>query len=169
VGSWLTRRIGTTNVVRAGLIIEAVGLATIALTLGAASTSFSFLTLLPGFSIFGIGIGFAGSQLNNVILADVPPDRAGATSGANTTVRMLGSALGVAVISSLLSRAALDAGVIHGARTPLIFSTVVVSFGALLSFRIPQVGPPGSRQTESDEVLLAIDESELMAEAVTTQ
>lgn len=40
---------------------------------------------------------------------------------------------------------------------------------ALLSFRIPQVGPLGSRQTESDEVRLAIDESELMAEAVTSQ
>ncbi len=168
LGSWLTRRIGTTNVVRAGLIIEACGLALIGVSLGAASSSFSILTLLPGFAVFGIGIGFAGSQLNNVILADVPVDRAGATSGANTTVRMLGSALGVAVVSSLLSRAALDVGVIHGARTPLIFSTVVVSLGALLSFRIPQVGPLGSRQTNAD-VRLAIDESELMAEAVTTQ
>ena len=83
-----------------------------------------------------------------MILSDVPPERAGAASGANTTVRMIGSALGIAVISSLLSRAALDAGVIHGARTPLIFSTVVVSIGALLSFRIPQVGPLGSRQTD---------------------
>jgi predicted MFS family arabinose efflux permease len=169
VGSYLTRRIGTTNVVRCGLIIEACGLAIIAVSLGLASSTFTIFTLLPGFAVFGVAIGFAGSQLNNVILSDVPPDRAGAASGANTTVRMLGSALGVAVVSSLLSRAALDTGVIHGARTPLVFSTIVVSIGAVLSFRIPQVGPLGSRQVPSDEVRLAFEESELMAESVTTQ
>ncbi|MGZ4785642.1 MAG: MFS transporter [Acidimicrobiales bacterium] len=166
IGSWLTRRIGTTNVVRCGLIIEAGGLAAIAV---AVSGSLTFASLLPGFALFGVGIGFAGSQLNNVILADVPSDRAGATSGANTTVRMLGSALGIAVISTLLTRAGLDTGAVHGAAVPLIFSTVVVSVGALLSFRIPQVGPLGSRQIRSDEVRLAVEESELMAESVATQ
>jgi len=43
--------------------------------------------------------------------------------------------------------------------------------GALLSFLIPQVGPRGSRQAPpvDDEVRLAIDESELMAESTATQ
>ncbi len=67
------------------------------------SPSLSFLRLLPGLVLFGAGIGFAGSQLNNVILADVPLHRSGAASGANTTVRMIGSSLGIAVISSLLT------------------------------------------------------------------
>lgn len=100
LGNWLTRRIGTTNVVRAGLIIQASGLLSISI---AVSPALSFLSLLPGFVLFGVGIGFAGSQLNNVILSDVDPDRAGAASGANTTVRMIGAAFGVAVMSSLLS------------------------------------------------------------------
>lgn len=100
LGNWLTRRIGTTNVVRAGLIIMASGLASGAI---AVSPSLSFASLLPGFILFGAGIGFAGSQLNNVILADVPVHRSGAASGANTTVRMIGSSLGIAVISSLLT------------------------------------------------------------------
>jgi EmrB/QacA subfamily drug resistance transporter len=217
VGNWLTRRIGTTNVVRAGLIIQAAGLATMAV---AVSPSLTFAALLPGFALFGTGIGFAGSQLNNVILSDVPPDRAGATSGANTTVRMIGGALGIAVISSLLSaetirhavdsvshaaalapgvrdgataqirangvnfaplpglsghdlaalRDAIDNAVFAGARAPLIFAAVVVSIGAMLSFLIPQIGPPGSRQAAAAaDVELAIEESELMAESITTQ
>ncbi len=216
VGNWLTRRIGTTNVVRAGLVIQALGLAAIAIAL---SPSLTFLELLPGFALFGTGIGFAGSQLNNVILSEVPPERSGATSGANTTVRMIGAALGIAVISTLLSmqtirqaidvitgaalpealradtisqiqasgvnfvpkaglsaadvatlRGALDQAVVSGARTPLIFATVVVSIGAILSFLIPQSGPLGSRQTaRPDDVQLAIDESELMAESMATQ
>jgi EmrB/QacA subfamily drug resistance transporter len=218
LGNWLTRRIGTTNVVRAGLIIEATGLAAIAVVI---SPSLTFVALLPGFALFGIGIGFAGSQLNNVILSDVAPERSGAISGANTTVRMIGAALGIAIISSLLSletirnavdavgratalspdlrraataqirangvnfapvsslsshdlatlRDAIDRAVFTGARAPLIFATVVVTIGAVLSFLIPQVGPRGSRQAApvDDEVRLAIEESELMAESIATQ
>jgi EmrB/QacA subfamily drug resistance transporter len=216
LGNWLTRRIGTTNVVRSGLIITAIGLATTAVGV---NPSLSFLSLLPGFVLLGTGIGFAGSQLNNVILSDVPPARAGAASGANTTVRMIGASLGIAVISSLLStqtirhavdaveraaslpkalradaitqihssgvnfaplrgvsaanaatlRDAIDHAVVSGARAPLIFAAIVVTFGAALSFKIPQVGPRGSRQgTRDEDQELAIEESELMAESVTT-
>ena len=63
----------------------------------------TFVALLPAFMLVGLGIGFAGSQLNNVILADIPAARAGAASGANTTVRMIGASLGISVISSLLT------------------------------------------------------------------
>lgn len=100
LGNWLTRRIGTTNVVRIGLVTMALGM--VATAVGV-RPDLSFASLLPGFALFGIGIGFGGAQLNNVILSDVAPERAGAASGANTTTRMIGSALGIAVISSLLS------------------------------------------------------------------
>jgi len=100
LGNWLTRIIGTTNVVRAGLVLMATGMAAAAFAM---SPSLSFASVLPALVLFGAGIGFGGSQLNNVILSDIPAHRAGAASGANTTVRMIGSALGIAVISSLLS------------------------------------------------------------------
>jgi fucose permease len=215
IGSWLTRMIGTTNVVRLGVIAMAVGLGATALGVG---PSMSFATLLPGLLLVGIGIGFAGSQLNNVILSDVPPDRSGAASGANTTVRMIGASLGIAAISSLLStqtirhavdavggalslpqelrthaiaqihasgvsfaplrnvspsnaatlRDVIDKAVVSGARLPLVFAAIVLCFGAALSFKIPQVGPRGSRQAPvDDEQDLAVEESELMAESVT--
>ena len=77
IGGWLTRRIGTTNVVRAGLILQAVGFASVAF---AVSTGLTFLELLPGFVLFGTGIGFSGSQLNNVILSEVPAERSGTTA-----------------------------------------------------------------------------------------
>jgi hypothetical protein len=63
----------------------------------------TFVSLLPGLVLFGIGIGFAGSQLTNVILSDIPNDRSGAASGANTTTRQLGAALGIATIGGLLT------------------------------------------------------------------
>ena len=81
-GSWLTRRIGTTNVVRVGSADRgAWGSPRSAIVAVADHDPWQ---LLPGFALFGIGIGFAGSQLNNVILSDVPAERSGAASGANT-------------------------------------------------------------------------------------
>jgi hypothetical protein len=53
--------------------------------------------------LFGIGVGFASSQLTNVILSDIDKEKAGVASGTNTTVRQVGAALGIAVIASLLN------------------------------------------------------------------
>lgn len=163
LGNWLTRRIGTTNVVRAGLFLLASGLGASAI---ADSSSLSFLSLLPGFALVGLGIGFAGSQLNNVILSDVPPERSGAASGANTTVRMIGAALGIAVISSMLTTQTSRAAVVAGGHTPLVLASVVVYFGFALSFKIPHVGPRGSRQSDvvDDDYELALLEGELTAD-----
>ena len=100
IGARLTRRISVTSVVRCGLLFEAVGLALMVLAI---SPHLTFWSLLPGLVVFGIGIGFAGSQLTNVILSEIPNERSGAASGANTTVRQLGAALGIAVIGALLT------------------------------------------------------------------
>jgi MFS family permease len=100
IGGRLTRVVNTTIVVRMGLAAEAVGLLLIA---GAASPSITFLTLLPGLVIFSLGLGFASSQLTNVVLSEIEKQHAGAASGANTTVRQIGAALGIAVIGTLLS------------------------------------------------------------------
>ncbi|HEY3722950.1 MAG TPA: MFS transporter [Acidimicrobiia bacterium] len=100
IGARLTRRISVTSVVRSGLLLEAVGLALMVLAI---SPQLTFWSLLPGLVVFGIGIGFAGSQLTNVILSEIPNERSGAASGANTTVRQLGAALGIAVIGALLT------------------------------------------------------------------
>jgi EmrB/QacA subfamily drug resistance transporter len=99
-GSRLTRVIGTTRVVQLGLFLETIGLGAVAVAI---SSTVTFWQLLPGFALFGLGIGFGSSQLTNVILSEVPPEKAGAASGANTTVRMIGASLGIAIISSLLS------------------------------------------------------------------
>ncbi len=100
IGARLTRRVTVTTVVRVGLVLEAFGLLLMVLAI---SPSLTFWSLVPGLVVFGLGIGFAGSQLTNVILSEIPTERSGAASGANTTVRQLGAALGIAVIGSLLT------------------------------------------------------------------
>jgi EmrB/QacA subfamily drug resistance transporter len=100
LGGALTRRVGPTVVVRLGLSLETVGLVIVALRIAPTVT---FLALLPGLALYGLGIGFASSQLTNVVLSDIAASKSGAASGANTTVRQVGSGLGVAVIGSVLT------------------------------------------------------------------
>lgn len=100
VGGRLIRAVGTTIVVRIGLFSYVAG---ILLILHAVSLNITVWRLLPGLVFYGIGIGFAGAQLTNVVMSEVPAESSGVASGANTTVRQVGAALGVAMIGSLLS------------------------------------------------------------------
>jgi EmrB/QacA subfamily drug resistance transporter len=100
LGGRLIRSVGTTIVVRAGFILYAGG---VLYLLRAVNLNLTALGLLPGLALYGTGIGFAGAQLTNVVLSEIPNESSGVASGANTTVRQVGAALGVAVIGTLLS------------------------------------------------------------------
>ncbi|HEX4822282.1 MAG TPA: MFS transporter [Acidimicrobiales bacterium] len=100
VAGLLIRRYGTTYIVRVGLVLYATGLMLILRVISLDITAWS---LLPGLALYGAGIGFAGAQLTNVVLSEIPADSSGVASGTNTTMRQVGSALGVSVIGSLLT------------------------------------------------------------------
>jgi EmrB/QacA subfamily drug resistance transporter len=98
VGGQISRRYGPKYVITVGLAFEALG---IWLYFFAFSGSTSFAALLPGLVLHGIGIGFATSQLTNVVLSDIPPQKAGSASGAAAMVRQVGTALGIALIGAI--------------------------------------------------------------------
>ncbi|MFN8018275.1 MAG: MFS transporter [Acidimicrobiales bacterium] len=100
IGGRLAQRIGTIRVIRIGLVIQASGLLWIAFHVGEGLT---FWTLMPGLVGYGMGVGWASAQLTNVVLSEVPRAKAGVASGTNTTVRQVGSALGIAVIGTLVT------------------------------------------------------------------
>jgi EmrB/QacA subfamily drug resistance transporter len=100
LGGYLTRYIGVARVVQLGLALEFVGLVTVAFVV---NPNMSFVDLLAPYGLFGFGIGFASSQLTNVILSDIPADKSGVASGTNSTVRQVGAALGVAVVGSVFA------------------------------------------------------------------
>jgi MFS family permease len=97
-GGQLSRRFGPKYVITIGLGLEALG---IWLYVAAFSTSTTFIQLLPGLMLHGIGIGFATSQLTNVVLSDIPHQKAGSASGAAGMVRQVGTALGIALIGAI--------------------------------------------------------------------
>jgi EmrB/QacA subfamily drug resistance transporter len=146
LGGRLTRRVNTTLVVRYGLVLEASGLIAVAIAMRPGLT---FVELLPGFALFGVGLGFASSQLTNVVLSEVPPDHAGTASGANTTVRQMGAALGIAVIGSLLTTQTIRSAVSHVSSSSL---SPAVKAAASARVRASGVGfspPPGTSATDA--------------------
>lgn len=107
------------NMLRIGLGLEAIGLAGLGLL---ASADSPWWTIAFALFLYGIGVGFATAQVTNVVLHDVPEIRSGQAAGIQSASRQLGSALGIAVLttvffttlSSRLSSGLADAGLSEG-------------------------------------------------------
>jgi EmrB/QacA subfamily drug resistance transporter len=95
----LTRRLGARTTVRAGLLLEALGVGGFALTLDPGNDSWQIAAWL---FLYGCGVGLATTQLTRVILAEIAPADSGQASGVQITMRQLGAAFGVALLGSLL-------------------------------------------------------------------
>lgn len=90
---------GPVFIVRAGIALEIIGIAMAGLVI---STSTPWwLVCIPLF-VYGAGVGLATAQLTGVALADVPVENSGQGSGITSTTRQLGSALGIAVLGTVL-------------------------------------------------------------------
>jgi len=87
------------TVVQIGLALEAVAVGGLALTIAVDVPTWLLAVWL---FIYGLGVGMATAQLTSLLLTDVPVDESGQASGLQSTVRQLGSALGVAVLGGLL-------------------------------------------------------------------
>jgi EmrB/QacA subfamily drug resistance transporter len=80
------------------LAVVAVG----ALLMVAISPTSSWLALLPGFIVAGLGIGLANPTIAAAALRVVDPARTGMASGISNTCRLTGLAMGVAVLGAVL-------------------------------------------------------------------
>jgi MFS family permease len=104
----------------AGLVVIGAGLITL-IPLHAGDT---VLRLAPGFLIAGIGTGLLNAALGAQAVATVPPNHASMGSGVNNTARYLGSALGVAVVTSTINSSTPQSQ-LHSWTTPVVISAVV--------------------------------------------
>jgi EmrB/QacA subfamily drug resistance transporter len=96
----LSARFGPKWVVTAGMLFEAVFIFVLSRVLRVDTSQATIILILLG---YGVGVGLAIAQLTNIVLSEVPPQRLGAGSGANNTLRQVGAALGIAVIGAVLS------------------------------------------------------------------
>ncbi len=99
VGGALSGKLPAARAVQIGVLLELVAVIGIALF---ASTGTGWVLVAPFLLVYGIGIGLATAQLTGVIMIDVPMEQNGQASGSQSTVRQVGSALGIAVLGSML-------------------------------------------------------------------
>jgi predicted MFS family arabinose efflux permease len=116
----------------AGMLITAVGVLVLRAGL---SEDASWLALLPGLALTGLGIGLANPLTTFAHLGVLPPAQGGLASALNNTARQIGLAVGIAVLGALLE-AGLDGGgggaaFTHGVGELLLISAAMSVLGAL--------------------------------------
>ncbi|MBW8482134.1 DHA2 family efflux MFS transporter permease subunit [Actinomadura parmotrematis] len=86
------------SMLRLGLLLEAAGLGALGLFAATDSPWWSIALIL---CVYGAGVGFATAQVTNVVLDGIPESSSGQASGIQSTFRQLGSALGIAVLTTV--------------------------------------------------------------------
>src|SRR3954451_22879244 len=129
-------RLAPLTVVRVGLVAEIVGVAAAGLVV---QSDTGWGLLVPSLFVYGLGVGLATAQLTGVVLAELPVELSGEGSGIQSTARQIGSALGIAVLGTVLFTTAMnvldgrlqDLGVPGPARSSLVDAVVNSAGGAI--------------------------------------
>jgi EmrB/QacA subfamily drug resistance transporter len=95
----LSQRIGAVKTLRIGMVFEVVGIIGLGFALTPSGDGWQ---LVPWLATYGIGVGFATSQLAGISLSQVPVEQSGSASGAQSTARQLGAAIGIAILGATL-------------------------------------------------------------------
>jgi len=104
----LSDRIGSKWIVATGMFLLAFGIGWMAglfhlppFVHGLQPTT-SLLSLMPPFICAGLGIGMAVAPVTSAVMATAPRDRIGNASGVLSTMRQIGSVMGIAVLGAVL-------------------------------------------------------------------
>ncbi len=156
-------RIGTRTLIVAGLLFQSAGLFWLALSI---SATVPYTTMLPAFISAGIGMGLVFAPSSTAVLANMRPEDSAKASGTNSTVREIGVALGIAVLTAVFTGAGgqlTPTGYVDAA-IPAVFTgaAVVLATAVVALFlpagTLPRAAKPIERNSETDEQLAAESE-----------
>lgn len=139
VAGRLARRFSQVLLIRAGFAITILGIVLLLLLVDQTS---AILTFVPGLLLMGIGIGVMLTSSVNVVQSAFPEERQGEISGVSRSVSNLGSALGTALVGSVLVSAATPDTRVYG--VALVLMAAVGIIGLLASLRIPKEALPAA-------------------------
>ncbi len=146
----LATKWGPKWIVTLGMCFEALALYGISAII---STDTPINLFYPILVVYGAGVGLAIGQVTSTILGSVPWQKAGVASGANNTVRQVGSAFGIAVIGAVLVAIISSVGQAQLAASTAIPPSLKAALGASLSSGLSGGVRPPSQIT--DPTLLA--------------
>jgi EmrB/QacA subfamily drug resistance transporter len=138
----LTEKVGGGRLMALGLLLQGVGLAWI---VSVAEPNTPFTSLLLPMMLAGTGMGLVFAPASAVVLQSVHAHDRGRASGANSTVREIGGALGIAILASVFTRGgsyASPQAFVDGMRPAVWVGVAVVLAGAAVGLMIPRRPAP---------------------------
>ena len=148
-------RIGGQRLMGAGLTLQAIGLAWIALV---ATPTTPYVDFVGAFAISGFGMALFFAPVANVVLSSVKPHEEGQASGANNAIRELGGVFGVAVLAAVFTaNGGYHSGqqFVNGMNPAVIVGAALVAVGAIAAFAIKGSPRTAPRTIETDAPMLA--------------
>lgn len=133
----LAPRVGVRVLLTGGLAAQAAGLA----WLGLAAADGGYTALVPGLVLAGVGMGLTFAPSATAVLADMAPDDHGTASSTNSTLREVGVALGVAVLTAVFTAAGgtiSPDGFDAGLRPAVLTGAAVIAVAAVVSLAMPR-------------------------------
>ena len=134
----LTGRVGPRLPVVGGLVVAASGLALLA----RAQAGSGYLTLLPAFALWGIGLAMLTPAVVSAAVGSVPRARAGLASAVNNTARQAGGAIGIAAGGAVAGSPGRTSDFIGGMHADALGAALLYALAAAASLRFI----PGRRQ-----------------------
>ena len=130
-------RIGSRPLMATGLALQAIALGWLA---SVSSPTVAYSSLVVPFILAGIGMSLVFAPVSNMILSSVRKSEEGKASGANSAIREVGGALGVAVLASVFARQGntlSGQGFVDGLVPAVWVGSGVLAAGALLALAVP--------------------------------
>ena len=134
-------RTGTRLPIVTGLVLLTVAMGWIALTL---SADLPYSGMWPPFLLAGIGMGLVFAPSSTAVLANMRPADHAKASGANSTLREIGVALGVAVLTAVFTGAGgtlTPTGYVDAAIPAVWVGAGALALAALIALALPRRTP----------------------------
>jgi EmrB/QacA subfamily drug resistance transporter len=150
----LVNRVGERPLIVGGLLLQTIGMASIALM---ASPAMAYADMVPALVVAGTGVSMAIPATQSVVMGAVEPTEAGKASGTYNMVRQLGGVFGIAILVAVFTGAG-------GYASPQAFSdgfapALGVTAGLALVGALSALGLPGRRRAVAPAPAAAVAEA----------
>ena len=133
----LAPRAGTRALLVAGLLLQATGLFWLAAVL---SSDTPFTQMLPAFVAAGVGMGLTFAPSSTAVLANISQQDTAKASGTNSTLREIGTALGIAVLTAVFTSAGgqlTPTGYVDAVRPAIVVGGAVILASMIAATALP--------------------------------
>lgn len=137
IAGLLAPRVGTRALIIVGLALQSTGLAWIALTM---SPDLPYAQMVAPFILAGVGMALVFAPSATAVLANMPENDHAKASGTNSTLREIGIALGIAVLTAVFTGAGgqlTPTGYVDAAVPAVLTGSGVILIGFVAAFFMP--------------------------------